>query len=270
MKKEDSPPGTKEETKVDTKAREPALKRKELLNATVNENPQLEQEAQSENVARVKTNANKPQVTPFQGENQAESNKQISSKGDTNKKFDSQAYSLGNESEKGDVTNEPRHLLPSIGDVLEPPRTPTRDRLGSTTGSKYTPLLKVDRQDSMRGSFQLKLMPSDSADTTPRSSMLQIDHGQSAFSRQDTQGPAELRNRSASLHVLIPPKEEKNETEKVYINKFHETVDEKKYHVSLTVLLTVYEYVHYDPCSKGDSSSWWIKQISFPSLRLIG
>lgn len=148
------------------------------------------------------------------------------------------AQSLGAENEKVDPIVDSRVAQPSLADGLDQPRTPARERLSSTPGSKYTPLLKVDRQESMRG-FTLKLVASDSVDTTPRSSLIPDAHGQSGFARQETSGTAELRNRSQSMHVLIPPKEEKTEIEKVYINKFHETVDQKVYHVKRLFLLVI-------------------------------
>lgn len=142
-------------------------------------------------------------------------------------------------SEMGDFARAAKFMQVSMSELSEAAKTPTRDRLASeggilrTPGSKFAALLKVDRQDSLKG-FQIKLMSGDSQDTTPRTSIQPELHAVSAFGRQDSSQPQQLldlRARSASCHVLIPEKEEKNEVEREFIDKFHQTVTEKNYHV---------------------------------------
>lgn len=145
-------------------------------------------------------------------------------------------------SEIGDFAKATRMMQSSIAELLEAPKTPTRDRFASesgiprtlTPGSKFAALLKVDRQDSLKG-FQIKLQSGGSQDNTPRNSIQPETTGLSLFGRQDSVQPQQLdvRNRSQSFNVLIPQKEDKNQIEREFIDKFHQTVTEKSYHVTL-------------------------------------
>lgn len=117
----------------------------------------------------------------------------------------------------------------SVFEVKEEPKTPekTEEQI-QRTPSRFTSLLKPERADSIKG-FSLKLQSSDS---TPRSSIggnnqEANSHGPSLFH----QASSDARNRIVSLSIIVPQKEDIDPVAQTFIDKFHETANQKKFHV---------------------------------------